>query len=132
MLRQTAAVSHLIEFLETTGLPPERGWPAELRAIRDGLGSPSSRGEALARLGQCFGGMGSLNDYVFHPANGNVPRGGDPKRLNDELEQLLDRCYREYRLLGKGWMGRLYWRWLAARHRGASPRVLNAFARRPR
>lgn len=130
MDRLIAAVARLIEFFEQTNLPPERSWASHLREIHEGLQDPSSRGAAVKKLEACFGGMGSLQDYMFHPQNENVPPGQDAERLNRQLDCLLDRCYMEYRLMNKPLAARLYWRWLALRHRGVPPRVLNTFRRR--
>jgi hypothetical protein len=131
MNRLIRAIDRLIAFFERVQLPSEeRSWAGALKEIRDGLLERSSRGDALRRLEGCFGGMGSLNDYMFHPQNGNVPPGEDDRRLNRELDTLRDRCYMEYRLLGQPWYARTYWCWLALRHRGPPPRVLNAFARK--
>ena len=67
--------------------------------------------------------MGSLNDYMFHPRNNNVPPGDEAARLNRDLDRLLDRCYMEYRLLGKPLSARLYWRCspcdIGERHHGS-------------
>lgn len=97
MKRLIDAVTELIEFFEATGLQGERSWAGPLREIRDGLASSSPK-PAVERLGALFGGMGSLNDYLFHPQNENVPPGQDPHSLNADLDRLLDRCYMEYRL----------------------------------
>jgi hypothetical protein len=135
MNRLVGAIDRLIAFFDGVQLPgeEERSWAGPLKDIRDRLLEPSSRGEALRSLEGCFGGMGSLNDYLFHPQNRNVPPGEDDRQLNRELDGLRDRCYMEYRLLGQPWYARAYWRWLALRHRGAPPpRVLNAFARKKR
>jgi len=132
MKRLVIAIDRLIVFLTRVRIPgeDERDWTRSLMEIRNGLLDPSARTEALNKFEACFGGMGSLNDYLFHPQNNNVPLGEDAARLNRELDRLLDRCYMEFRLLDRSLWVRVYWRWLALRHRGAPPRVLNAFARR--
>ena len=134
MKRLVAAVDRLSAFFTRVQIPgeDERGWAHPLAEIRNELLDPSLRAAALNKLGVCFGGMGSLNDYMFHPQNNNVPPGEDATLLNRELDRLLDRCYMEYRLLDRSWWARMHWRWLQLRQRGAPPRVLNAFARRSR
>ena len=134
MRRLVVAIDCLVAFVTRVRMPGEDGgWSDSLTAIRNGLTAPSSRADALRKVDACFGGMGSLNDYIFHPQNNNVPAGEDAASLNRELERLLDRCYMDYRLLGKSrWAARVCWRWLALRHRGAPPRVLNTFPRRSR
>ena len=131
MRRLVVAIDCLVAFLTRVRMPGEDGgWSDSLTAIRNGLIDPSSRADALRKLDACFGGMGSLNGYMFHPQNNNVPAGEDAASLNRELDRLLDRLYMEYRLLDESPWARLYWQWLALRHRGAPPRVLKAFARR--
>ena len=104
------AITRLPDFLESAELPANGGWPQILGDIRNGLTAAVSREEALEKLERCFRSMGSLNDYMFHADNGNVPAGKNAHVLNRELERLLDRCYMEFRLLNMPWSARLAWR----------------------
>ena len=77
MKRLVAAVDRLIAFFTRVQIPgeDERGWARPLAEIRDELLDPSLCAAALNKLGECFGGMGSLNDYMFHPQNNNIGDG---------------------------------------------------------
>lgn len=130
MDRLVAAIDRLIGFFDRVAADGHgaRSWSGSLRDIRDRLATPSSHTEAVRDLESCFGGMGSLNDYVFDPINSNVPPGADPQLLNRELGKLLDHCYMELRLLNQSSAARLYWHWLALwRFSRQAPRVMNAF-----
>lgn len=132
MDRLLSALERLIAFFDRAAVDGNEapGWSGTLRDIRGRLASASSRAEALRDLESCFGGMGSLNDYVFSSTNGNVQHGANPQRLNRELEKHLDRCYMELRLLNQSPMARLNWRWLALwQVAKLPPRVKNAFER---
>jgi hypothetical protein len=127
--RLRAAVADLVTFFERVRLPGRGSgfWATRLTQINDELAEPASRAIALEKLDQCFGGMGTLNDYVFDSRNNNIPTNESAELLNRQLDQLLDRVYQEHRLVGQPFWVRIYWWWLARRHQGAPPRVLNAF-----
>lgn len=40
-----------------------------------------------------FGGMGHLNDIIFHPLNGDDITAGDIQDVNDEFRAILDEAY---------------------------------------
>ena len=40
-----------------------------------------------------FGGMGSLNDIVFHPLNGDKLTEAESKRVNEEFSELKSQAY---------------------------------------
>jgi len=130
MDRLLAAIDRLIAFFDRVAIDGNRppSWSVSLRDIRERLVSASSNTEAVRDLEACFGGMGSLNDYVFDPMNNNVAPGANPQLLNRELGTLLDHCYMELRLLNRSPVARLYWHWLGLwRFRRPAPRVMNAF-----
>lgn len=55
----------------------------------------------VEHLLSAFGGMGSINDIVIHPANGHTVRESDIDAVNEELQTLLGEIW----ALAK----RLYW-----------------------
>jgi hypothetical protein len=75
--------------------------------------------------------MGTLNDLVFSSLNGNLPDNHTEAQANDEFGHLLDRCFRELRLINGSKIDRIRWRWLEWRHRRElPPRIRNAFGGR--
>jgi hypothetical protein len=47
----------------------------------------------LQPLLYAFGGMGSINDLLLHPANGHKAPETDVDRVNEELRSLLSQVY---------------------------------------
>jgi len=48
---------------------------------------------ALDHLLQAFGGMGSLNDLIIHPVNGDVIEDSDVPAANEELTSLREEIW---------------------------------------
>jgi hypothetical protein len=128
--RLRKAIGHVIEILESAAGTSAHYWATKLATIKEQLADRSSSARALEELEGCFGGMGSLNDYVFHPLNQNLPPGEDPDQLNARLGHLLDNVFRELRLVGASSWTRLHRRWLEfVNRKRLPPRVLKAFSR---
>jgi len=107
----------------------ESRWVQVLSSIAKRLEEPGGRRVALQELLAQFGGMDTLNDLVFCEANRNIPAGRTETAANRELNQLLDRIFREASLY---WANesdraeRLSWEASAE----LPPRVQNAFRKR--
>ena len=88
VIELAALLSRAIALLEAHG---ETSWATWLRADRERI----VHGEA-ARLGHllsAFGGMGSLNDVVFSPANGNAADERSGVADTEQLRELLNELY---------------------------------------
>ncbi len=67
-------------------------WAGWISENRERIANHDRHG--LDHLLMAFGGMGSLNDLVFHPLNGNAS-GEDPNDWdNDELDALRSKIFR--------------------------------------
>jgi hypothetical protein len=51
-------------------------------------------GYGVLHLLSAFGGMGSLNDVVFHPMNGNVAQTAEAGPVNERFQALTSEVYR--------------------------------------
>ena len=71
-------------------------WAGMLRQLRVRVAAGDRW--ALGQLLSMFGGMGSLNDLVFHPVNGNSVTGQDAED-NERLQRLCGVMRREARAL---------------------------------
>jgi hypothetical protein len=69
----------------------EKRWASWLESDRDHIRAGEFRG--IRHFLSAFGGMGSVNDLVLHPANGHVPSIEDAARVNADLLGLLSRAY---------------------------------------
>jgi hypothetical protein len=119
MSRVGHAVRNLREFLEANG---EVGWAENLRGIEGELAATESRGQALAKLRDCFGGMGSRNNIWV------ATDGGIGNRPNRRLARLLDTCYREAVLADEHRWGRILWfAFSIGNIGGVPPRIRRAF-----
>jgi hypothetical protein len=130
MTRLLRSIDRLISFFENVTMPGmnDHVWALALKDIREEIALPSTRTQGLNKLEACFGGMGSLNDYVFHTNNHNIPPNDDGDALQRKLDSLLDECFRELRLLNTSWWTRYYWYFMELRNRHAlPPRIANTF-----
>ena len=84
-------------------------WARRIGSVGERLAEPASVREALDELLSNFGGMGSLNDFMFCEANQNLPAGRTTREVNKELNQLLDRIFREASLYGTNESDRVAW-----------------------
>ncbi len=67
-------------------------WAGWLSKDRERIANHDRHG--LEHLLMAFGGMGSLNDLVFHPLNGNASGEGLDGWDNDELDALRSKIFR--------------------------------------
>jgi hypothetical protein len=103
-------------------------WVAELSDIDARLQDECSQAKAIEDLESCFGGMGSLNDLAFCDRNKNLPLEADLKEYNAQFGKLMDKVFKELRLVNCGMLTRLYWKWLGWKHRGElAPRIKKTF-----
>ena len=102
------SLERLIGFLREAG---EVRWVGELTKISQQLGDMDTAELGMKTLRSQFGGMGSLNDYVFHPQNHNVPLGASAVQLNRKLSRLVGVVYRELCLASDPRQSRNAWRW---------------------
>lgn len=117
----------LIRFFE---LSKAEFWVKFLGGILQRLEDPMEREKARIDLDNCFGGMGSLNDLVLSVTNQNLPEGWSEEAANDHLNRLLNRVFKENRLVGKSRFDRFKWKLLEIKHRNdLPPRILNSFSR---
>jgi len=101
-------------------------WARRVAFVRERLAEPASVHEALDDLLSNFGGMGSLNDFVFCEDNQNIPPGRATEEVNRELNQLLDRIFREASLYGANESDRAAWlSWEATSE--LPPRIASSF-----
>jgi hypothetical protein len=92
-------------------------WVGILRGIRTDLQTQSTEAQALSRLSDTFGGMGSLNDLV-----------SDGAGADQEGGRLLDSVFRDMKLYHGTPENRAEWRKLEAEHKGEPPaRIKHAF-----
>ncbi len=89
VLRLADALDDLAAFLAAHG---ERSW-AEWVA-QDAGRVRRADGNGVIHFLSAFGGMGSLNDLVFHPLNGNASD-GEAGALNERFEQLSSAAWRQ-------------------------------------
>jgi hypothetical protein len=83
--RLAAAMDELAEFLRGQRQARWAGWVAtDAATIRRG----DARG--LIHFLSAFGGMGSLDDLLFSPANGSASSDGEAALLNARLRHLLE------------------------------------------
>jgi hypothetical protein len=102
----------LIDFLSKQ---EEFKWGGILRGIQTDLQSQSTEAQALSRLSDTFGGMGSLNDLVFDEAD-------------DEGGRLLDDVFRDMKLYYGTPEHHAEWKKLEEEHKGElPPRIKHAF-----
>lgn len=64
---------------------------ARQRRCSDGVGRGDIEG--IEHLLSAFGGMGSINDLIIHPANGHALSLRDGEHANAALQDLLSRAY---------------------------------------
>ena len=122
------ALQEVINFLEQTS---EKYWANELRKIDKRLIDKEQREKALEDLDNYFGGMGSLNDLYFCEANENLPDGQSEKKVNAQLDKLLNVLYKKLSLLNASPITRAYWEWLEWRYRNEPPpRIKKTFRRK--
>jgi hypothetical protein len=83
------ALAGLVALLREYG---ESAWAEWLDRDRQRI----QRGDAygLEHLLGAFGGMGSLNDLLLHPANGHPVAPDRIDLVNDQLQALRGRCWR--------------------------------------
>ena len=106
----------------------EKFWSTKLREASTALADKNKQALTLRQFKDYFGGMGSLNDIYLSDINKNLPTGFTAREANKKLSRLLDRCFKEYRLLGAPLPIRMLWRILEWKHRGEiAPRIKNAF-----
>jgi hypothetical protein len=82
-------LAHLVALLREYGEPAWAEWlDRDRQRIR--------RGDAygLERLLGAFGGMGSLNGLLLHPANGHPVAPDRIDLVNNQLQALRGRCWR--------------------------------------
>ena len=92
-------------------------WAGVLRSIRNELQNTATEPKALSRLGDLFGGMGSLNDLAFR----------EPK-ADQESARLLDAVFRDMKLYNGTAEDRAEWRQLEEEHKNEPPpRIKHAF-----
>ncbi len=119
------AVEDLKKFLELTG---SEFWIKRLDGIISKLSTDVSRSQGAKELKELFGGMGSLNDLYFCETNGNLPEHKSEKEFNARFSNLMDRVFKELRLMDSGFLARLKWTWLEFKHRGElTPRIKKTF-----
>jgi hypothetical protein len=122
------SLAELVDYLRASPGTDSAAWVQALSTIQAGILKPDGRAKALAELQSCFGGMGTLNDLVFSRLNGNLPDHLTEAQANEEFGHLLDRCFRELRLVNGSKIDRLRWWWLEWRHRRElPPRIKSAF-----
>jgi hypothetical protein len=93
-------------------------WAEHLRSVRADLQTPKET-QALSRLSEFFGGMGSLNDLVFEGAG-----------ADSEAGRLMDAVFRDMKIYHGGTEHRVQWAKLAAEHKGdLPPRIKHAFSK---
>ena len=103
-------------FLEKSGSSSATSWADNLRRLRSELTNGARVNQALAELQTNFGGMGSLNDYVFCELNENLPAGWNVEQTNKEFRNILEECYKELQVLRSNsfakawWLGLEWWR----------------------
>ena len=85
-------------------------WVGILRGIRTDLQSQPTETEALSRLSDTFGGMGSLNDLVF-----------DGPGANQESGRLMDGVFRDMKLYHGTPGQRAEWLELEEEHKDEPP-----------
>lgn len=108
------SLGELIDFLARHGQPD---WAARLREVHGDLLVPTTEPAALQRLGDFFGGMGSLNDVGFTDAE-----------LGRQLDRLLDAVFRDLTLYHGVPAHRQGWAELERQHQGEPPpRIKHAF-----
>jgi hypothetical protein len=123
--RLLKSIGDLQDLLRSGGMT---SWADRLEEVQEGLKSRATCAKAIEQLNSYFGGMGSLNDVCFHPMNKNVPAGLTPEQANGRLELLLNRIFRDLRLLNAPFPFRILWYWLEWKHRKElPPRIKNAF-----
>jgi hypothetical protein len=121
-------ISEVIDFLKKSPGESSARWVKILQDIRTDLSSEPKKLEAISLFRQYFGGMGTLNDILFCEYNKNVPPHLSEEDANLIFAKLLDRCFRELKLINGTFFDRLYWRILEFVHKGElSPRIKNSF-----
>lgn len=68
----------------------EEGWSSWARRAESRLASGRAVPEDIR---SAFGGMGSLNDLVIHPANGHEVASSEVEAVNTELDGLRSRIW---------------------------------------
>lgn len=86
--RLATAIEDLAAFLRTHG---ETTWADQLDRDAELVRHDDARG--VDRFLAKFGGMGRLNDLVFHPLNANVGRGQDPADVNRTFDALREHAW---------------------------------------
>ncbi|NLE98327.1 MAG: hypothetical protein GX596_10140 [Propionibacterium sp.] len=86
--RLTATLTELQVLFDDVG---EDAWHAWVRDCLRLIGRGDARG--LRKVRGAFGGMGSLNDVIIHPANGHRLPPGDVGRVNLRLDDLRTRLF---------------------------------------
>jgi hypothetical protein len=108
------SLSALIDFLYKH---KESQWMEVLFGIRSDLQHKALEEEALERLSNVFGGMGSLNDLVF-----------EGPEADQESCRLLDAVFRDMKLYHGTAADRIQWRKLEDAHKEEPPpRIKHAF-----
>jgi Domain of unknown function (DUF6966) len=88
--RLADALDRLAGFLADHGEERWAAWvAADARQVRNG--DPGGVSHFL----QALGGMGSLNDLVFAPVNGNVRSEAEGRQLTEELRRMTSDAYRQ-------------------------------------
>jgi len=103
-------------FLERSGSSSANSWADNLRRLLNEMADGARVNHALAELQTYFGGMGSLNDYVFCELNENLPADWNFEQANKEFQTILEECYKELQILRSNsfakvwWLGLEWWR----------------------
>jgi hypothetical protein len=95
-----SALSEVINFLNQCGTG-EIFWQNNLIEIKNELLNKETFEEALFRLKNYFGGMGSLNDLYFCETNKNLPKNVNVEDFNLKWKTLLNCLFKEVYLFGK-------------------------------
>lgn len=91
-------------------------WAELLRNVKADLQTPNET-QALSRLSEFFGGMGSLNDLVFKGPG-----------ADSEASRLMDAVFRDMKIYHGGPEHRAQWAKLEEEHKGElPPRLKHAF-----
>ena len=122
------SLQKVIDFFKV--VPNGEVWIKILSKIKLDIINHNSREDALKLLDNYFGGMGSLNDVVFTERNKNLPIGYTEKEANKKFEILLDKLFKDYKLLNGTILDKIKWEVNRFKNRKKLPtRILNAFSR---
>jgi hypothetical protein len=87
----TRLVTVLEEMVKLLADHSERAWAESI--AKDIAWIRRGDGYGVLHLLSAFGGMGSLNDVVFHPMNGNLATTAEAGPVNERFQTLKSEAY---------------------------------------